>query len=79
MPIPLPPELESRIAALAATTHRAPEAVLAELVGAALEEDTAFRAEVQAGLVELDEGKSVAHDAMGQLRATIEPYGARPQ
>ena len=37
MPILVPPELENRIAELAATTHRAPEAVLADLVGAALE------------------------------------------
>lgn len=37
MPILLPPELETRIAALAESMHRAPEDVLADLVGAALE------------------------------------------
>ncbi|MGA2451440.1 MAG: hypothetical protein ABTD50_22515 [Polyangiaceae bacterium] len=39
MPFHLPPDLERRVAALAAQTHREPEAVLAELVGAALDED----------------------------------------
>jgi predicted transcriptional regulator len=33
----LPPELETRLAALAAETHREPQAVLVELVGEALE------------------------------------------
>jgi predicted transcriptional regulator len=35
----LPPELETRVAALAAETHREPQAVLAELVGEALERE----------------------------------------
>jgi hypothetical protein len=39
MPLYLPPDLERRVAALAAQTHREPDAVLAELVGAALDED----------------------------------------
>ena len=39
MPLHLPPDLERRVAALAAQTRREPEAVLAELVGAALDED----------------------------------------
>jgi hypothetical protein len=39
MSLHLPPDLERRVAALAAQTHREPEAVLAELVGAALDED----------------------------------------
>jgi hypothetical protein len=39
MPLHLPPDLERRVAALAAQTHREPEAVLAELVGAALDDD----------------------------------------
>ena len=39
MPLHLPPDLERRVAALAAHTHREPDAVLAELVGAALDED----------------------------------------
>jgi predicted transcriptional regulator len=37
MSILLPPDLETRIAALAASTHREPEAVLADLVEAALD------------------------------------------
>jgi hypothetical protein len=39
MSLHLPPDLERRVAALAAQTHREPEAVLAELVGSALDED----------------------------------------
>ncbi len=35
----LPPELETRVAALAAETHREPQAVLVELVGGALERE----------------------------------------
>jgi hypothetical protein len=40
MPLHLPPDLERRVAALAARTHREPEAMLAELVGAALDGDS---------------------------------------
>ena len=80
MPINLPPDLENRVAALAATMHRKPEAVLAELVGAALEGEAEFRDEVRAGIAELDAGKSVPHEeAMARLRATIERHGARQQ
>ena len=39
MPLYLPPNLERRIATLAAQTHREPEAVLADLIGTALDED----------------------------------------
>ena len=35
----LPPELETRVAAIAAETHREPQAVLVELVGEALERE----------------------------------------
>jgi predicted transcriptional regulator len=62
MPLHLPPELERRIAALAAQTHREPDTVLADLVGAALKEDEAFRSEVRAGLTELDRGEGIDHD-----------------
>jgi predicted transcriptional regulator len=80
MPINLPPELETRVTALAAAMHREPETVLAELVGTALEEDADFRSEVRAGIAELDAGKSVPHDeAMARLSATIERHGARQQ
>jgi predicted transcriptional regulator len=42
MPLQLPPELERRIVHLAAEMHREPQAVLTELLGAALDEDSAF-------------------------------------
>jgi predicted transcriptional regulator len=78
MPLHLPPDLERRVAALAAQTHREPEVVLAELVGMALDEDEAFRHEVRAGIAELDRGETVEHaDATRRLRAAIERHGAR--
>ena len=80
MPLNVPPELEQRVAALAAETRREPQAVLTELLGAALDEDADFRAEVRAGIAELDAGKTVPHDeAMGRLRAVIERHGPRSQ
>jgi predicted transcriptional regulator len=48
----LPPELETRVAALAAETHREPQAVLVELVGGALEREeqlAALRAAIDEG------------------------------
>jgi hypothetical protein len=42
MPLHLPPELERRIVHLAAQMHREPQAALTELLGAALDEDSAF-------------------------------------
>jgi predicted transcriptional regulator len=62
MPLHLPPDLERRVAALAAQTHREPDAVLAELVGVALDEDEAFRQEVRAGIAELDRGEGIDHE-----------------
>lgn len=50
MPLQVPLELERRVAGITAETHREPQAVLAELLGAALDEDAAFRAEVRAGI-----------------------------
>jgi predicted transcriptional regulator len=74
MPLHLPPELERRIAALAAQT----QAVLTDLLGMVLDEDEAFRSEVRAGLAELDGGEGIDHDeAKRRLRAAIEPHGAR--
>jgi predicted transcriptional regulator len=56
MSILLPPDLETRIAAIAASTHREPEAVLADLVEAALnrQEDQAKVAALRSAL---DEGE----------------------
>jgi hypothetical protein len=42
IPRQLTPELERRIVHLAAEMHREPQAVLTELLGAALDEDSAF-------------------------------------
>ncbi len=78
MPLHLPPELERRVVQLAVETHREPQAVLIDLLGAALDDDAAFRAEVRAGLDELDQGEGIEHEeAKRRLRAAIEPHGAR--
>jgi predicted transcriptional regulator len=77
-PLQLSPELERRVAQLAAETHREPQSLLADIVETALDEDQAFRSEVRAGLAELDRGEGVDHDeAKRRLRAAIEPHGAR--
>jgi predicted transcriptional regulator len=65
-PLQLPPELERRITALAAQTHREPQSVLTDLVEAGLDEDEALRLEVRAGLDELDRGEGIDHDEAEQ-------------
>jgi hypothetical protein len=66
MPLHLPPELERRVAALAAQTHREPESVLADIVGAALDDDEALRSEVRAG------PEGLPHDWNDYLRYRFE-------
>ena len=52
----LPPELETRLAALAAETHREPQAVLVELVGEALEREKQREGKLAALRSAIDEG-----------------------
>jgi predicted transcriptional regulator len=80
MSISVPPELEQRVAQLAAETNREPQAVLNELLGTALEEDAAFRAEVRAGIAQLDSGQGIPHnEAMAELRTVLEQRSPRPR
>jgi predicted transcriptional regulator len=70
MALQLPPELEQRVEDLAQATGREPASVLAELVDTALTDDAALRAEVQAGIAELDRGEGITHEqAMERMRA----------
>jgi predicted transcriptional regulator len=79
MVLQLPPELERRVVQLATDTHRDPQAVLAELVDGALDDETAFRAAVREGTAQLDRGEGVPHEqVMADLRAILVRH-ARPQ
>ena len=62
----LPPELETRVAALAAETHREPQAVLVELVGEALEREEQREGKFAALRSAIDEGDAsgVAEDGV---------------
>lgn len=80
MALQVPPELEQRVTALANATQREPQAVLAELLAAALEDDEALRLQIHDGLAALDRGEGIPHDeAMLRLRDTIERHGPRTQ
>lgn len=78
----LPPELETRVAALAAETHREPQAVLVELVGEALErEEQQHGGKLAALRSAIDEGDAsgVAEDGVfGRVRErTLLPASSR--
>jgi predicted transcriptional regulator len=62
----LPPELETRVAAFAAETHREPQAVLVELVGGALEREEQREGRLAALRAAIDEGDAsgVAEDGV---------------
>jgi predicted transcriptional regulator len=62
MPLHLPPELERRVVHLAEQTHREPDSVLADLVGAALDEDEAFRLEARPGELDRGDGHDLEED-----------------
>ena len=62
----LPPEIETRVAALAAETHREPQAVLVELVGGALEREEQREGKFAALRAAIDEG-----DASGIAEAGV--------
>ena len=62
----LPPELETRLAALAAETHREPQAVLVELVGEALEREEQREGKLATLRLAIDEGDAsgIAEDGV---------------
>ena len=80
MALQVPPELEHRVTALANATQRDPQAVLTELLRAALEEDEALRLEVAAGDAEIERGEGIDHgEAMRRLDSRLERLGPRSQ
>lgn len=80
MALQVPPELEQRVTAIANATQREPQAVLADLLGAALEDDEALRLEVAAGDAEIERGEGIDHrEAMRRLDSRLEQLGPRPR
>lgn len=62
MEVPLKPELEAKLARIAAQNGRASEQVIEELVEKFVDHDQWFRQEVEKGLAELDRGEFIEHD-----------------
>ena len=66
MEISLAPELESRLARIAAEAGKGVDQVVQELVADYVDHDEWFRREVQKGLASLDDGKFVSHEEVGR-------------
>ena len=62
MEVPLKPELEAKLARIAAQNGRASEQVIEELVEKFVDHDQWFKQEVEKGLAELDRGEFIEHD-----------------
>jgi predicted transcriptional regulator len=69
MEVRFSPEFESELKRAASERGRAAEQLVQEIVEAYLNHDKWFRAEVQKGLAQLDNGESVSHDG---VVATVE-------
>jgi predicted transcriptional regulator len=76
MEISLAPELESRLARIAAEAGKAADQVVQELVADYVDHDEWFRQEVQKGLASLDDGKFVSHEEVGRRIERIFRTGA---
>jgi predicted transcriptional regulator len=62
MEVRFSPEFEAQLKCAASERGRAPEQLVQEIVETYLDHDRWFRAEVQKGLAQLDNGESVSHD-----------------
>jgi len=67
MALQVPLEIERRIVELAAATRQDPQAVFAELLGTALDDDEVVRLDVLDGLDELDRGEGIEMPGGGRL------------
>jgi predicted transcriptional regulator len=76
MPIHLSPELESKLAEVAAKQGREPNALLAEAVQQLVSYDEWFRVQVQKGLDDAAAGRMLSHEEVG-LR--VAQFGAKHQ
>ena len=62
MTLQVPPELEAKLARLAAETGRTADQVALDLLASSVDHDEWFRAEVEKGRTAAREGKLLEHD-----------------
>jgi predicted transcriptional regulator len=62
MDLQVPPELEARLARLAAQTGRTVDEVAVDLLASSMDHDEWFRTEVEKGHVAAREGRLLEHD-----------------
>jgi predicted transcriptional regulator len=62
MNLQVPPELEAKLARLAAETGRTPDQVALDLLASSVDHDEWFRAEVEKGRAAAREGRLLEHD-----------------
>jgi predicted transcriptional regulator len=62
MALQVPPELEARLARLAAQTGRTVDEVAVDLLASSMDHDEWFRSEVERGRVAAREGRLLEHD-----------------
>ena len=62
MALQVPPELEARLARLAAQTGRTVDEVAVDLLASSMDHDEWFRTEVERGRVAAREGRLLEHD-----------------
>jgi predicted transcriptional regulator len=74
MSIIIPPESEEQIAALAALSGRAPEAIVVDAIRHYVEREAETIAKIRAGMAEAaSRGETIAHDdVMSELEAIID-------
>ena len=74
--ISLPPEVEQRLGALAAATHRTKATLAAEAVTAFVAHEAAIADGIHRGLADMKAGRLVPHaEAMNRLEAAINAAG----
>ena len=74
MEISLAPEIEARLARIAAEAGKAADQVVQELVADYVDHDEWFKGEVQKGLASLDDCKFVSHEQVGrQIERILRP------
>ena len=74
MEVSLAPEIEARLARIAAEAGKAADQVVRELVLDYVDHDEWFKREVQKGLASLDGGKFVSHEEVGrQIERILRP------
>ena len=62
MEVRFSPEFETKLERLATESGRGPEQLVREIVQTYLDHDLWFKAEVQKGLAQLDNGEFIGHD-----------------